>query len=201
MSLRKLIPFVIVLVTLAFAGSAFAEESHAFAKRKQDEITAMLNRGSAQGEVNKALGAIFDYPTLIQRCWGEHWTDLNDGQKAEVQKLMTTIIENNYQTNLKKALKYGTEVKSAKPEGEFMKVHIRASDSTNVHAPPVNIEYILRQEGDSWKIVDIVIEGSRMAHNYHSQIHKMMINKDQGYTYVVQKLNERVTASKPKNAK
>lgn len=197
MFIRKLVQHAALVSALAFAGSALAgEAADQFTKRKQDEITAMLNRKAPQTDVNRELGKLFDYSTLVQRCWGEHWNDLNDGQKAEVTQLMTTIIENNYEANLRKALKYETAVKSSKPEGEFTKVHIRATDTTNVHAPAVNFEYILRPDGDSWKVIDIVIEGSRMAHNYHSQIHKMMINKDQGYTYVVQKLRERAKARK-----
>jgi ABC-type transporter MlaC component len=193
---RKLIQYAAILSALALSSTALAEDADAFAKRKQDEVTAMLNRKASNAEVNKALAQIFDYSTLVQHCWGEHWNDLNDGQKAEVTQLMTTIIENNYSQNLRKALKYDTSVKSAKPEGEYTRVHIRAQDTTNAHAPAINIEYILRREGDSWKVIELIVEQSRMSKNYQRDIHKMMTNKDQGYTYVVQKLRDRANSKK-----
>jgi ABC-type transporter MlaC component len=192
MRIRRFVQAALVLSALAFGGSASAEPAKDFAKTKQDDITAMLKRNASDADVNNALSSIIDYHALVKRCFGPHWEELNDAQKSEVKTLMKQLVEKNYQKNLKKTLKYKTEVKSDKVVGNETRVHIKASDNESSHAPPVNIEYVMRQDGGSWKVVDIVTEGSSLTHNYYSQIHKMMTNKDQGYTYVVQKLKEKV---------
>ena len=192
MRTRKLLQAAVVFTVLAFGGSALAEPAKDFAKKKQDDITALLNKSASDADVNRELAAVIDYDGLVKRCFGSHWSGLNDGQKAEVTSLMRQLVEKNYQKNLKKTLKYKTEVKSDKTVGNETRVAIKASDNDSHHAPPVNIEYVMRPEGSSWKVIDIVTEGSSLTNNYYSQIHRMLTNKDQGYSYVVQKLKEKV---------
>lgn len=192
MRMRKILQGAIVLAALACGSSALAEPAKEFAKKKQDDIAAMLNKNASDADVNHALSSIIDYDALVKRCFGSHWTELNDAQKAEVTTLMRQLVEKNYQKNLKKTLKYKTEVKSDKVVGNETRVSIKASDNESSHAPPVNIEYVMRAEGGSWKVIDIVTEGSSLTNNYYAQIHRMLTNKDQGYSYVVQKLKEKV---------
>jgi ABC-type transporter MlaC component len=43
-----------------------------------------------------------------------------------------------------------------------------------------------------YKVIDIITEGSSMTKNYYDQFHKMLTTADQGYPYLVQKLQKKI---------
>jgi ABC-type transporter MlaC component len=42
--------------------------------------------------------------------------------------------------------------------------------------------------------VDIVTEGSSLTKNYYDQFHRMLTTQGQGYSYLVQKLRDKIAA-------
>ena len=58
--------------------------------------------------------------------------------------------------------------------------------------PAVQVDYVVRNASASYRIVDIVTEGSSLVKNYYEQFHKMLNTPGQGYPYIVKKLNEKL---------
>ena len=58
--------------------------------------------------------------------------------------------------------------------------------------PAVLVDYIVHGAPGSFHVVDIVTEGSSLTKSYYDQFHRMPTNADQGYAYVVKKLNDKL---------
>jgi ABC-type transporter MlaC component len=194
MSFRKIVQAALIIATLALAGTASAgDDAKTFMQREQGKITAMLQRSASQAELSAALAQLVDYDALTAASFGKYWGDgtLDDAKKAEVKGLLRQLIENNYKKNLKKILDYKTEF--ADPTGPDSAKHVKmkAQSSTNARSK-AHIEYILRVDGTSWKIIDLVTEQSRMTVNYYRQFDEMLRDSTKGYPYLVQKLKDAI---------
>ena len=62
----------------------------------------------------------------------------------------------------------------------------------NPRDPPIQIDYVVRGSPGSYHVVDIITEESSLTKNYYDQFHRMLTNPDQGYSYLVKKLNDKI---------
>jgi len=165
-------------------------------QREQQKLVAMLQKNASQADLSNALAQLVDYDALTAASFGHWWTDkdspLDDARKAEVKGLLRTLIENNYKKNLKKILDYKAEF--GEPSGPDNAKHVKMkAQSTSNARNKAHIEYILRLDGSQWKIIELIIEGSKTTANYYRQFDEMLSNpKEKGYNYLVQKLKDSI---------
>jgi ABC-type transporter MlaC component len=196
MRIRHFFQAAVLLGALSFAGSAFAEDAQEMIQREQEKVVQLLHQPRSQArdrQVNQILDAMVDYDLLSARCFGAHWDELNDAQKAESRDLIRQIVEKSWRRNLTRTLDYEVlwkGVEAGDNDGE-KEVKTEAKSKTNSREPPVRVDYVVT-ESDGWKVIDIVTEGSSLTTNYYRQIHGMMTTDGQGYPYVVQKLKEKI---------
>jgi ABC-type transporter MlaC component len=184
----------LIVAALSVSGLASADDAKAFLQREQTKLTTMLQKSSTtQAELSNAMAQVIDYDALTRQSFGEHYIngDLNDAQKAEVKGLLRTLIEKNYKKNLKKILDYKAEFGDPTGDDAAKHVKMKAQSTSNVR-DKARIEYILRANGSSWMITEFIVEGSPTTSNYYRQFHEMLTNKDKGYKYVVQKLQDSI---------
>ena len=56
----------------------------------------------------------------------------------------------------------------------------------------MQVDYIIKSNGSTHKVIDLVTEGSILSKNYYDQSHKMLTTPGQGYPYFVQKLRDKI---------
>ena len=64
----------------------------------------------------------------------------------------------------------------------------------------MQVDYVILANGDKYRVIDIVTEGSSMTKNYYDQFHRMLTTAGQGYPYVVQKLRDKIAAKEKEAA-
>ena len=67
-----------------------------------------------------------------------------------------------------------------------------AKSKSKPRDPVVRVDYVVKQTGSGYRVVDIITEGSSMTKNYYEQFRKKMHNPGEGYANIVQKLREKV---------
>jgi len=203
----------------AFAASAFAftvalavpaaaqNNAQAFVEQEHGRLSTLMRASTAPGRdasISQELDRMVDYDELARRTFGKpcpaaiaqcqnHWDSLTDDQKREVTGLLKRLVERNYKNNLKKTLDYDVSFKGARPlaSGDT-KIRTEAKSRAKPHEAPVTVDYVVAGQPGSFKVVDIVTEGSSLTKNYFEQFHKMLTTPGQGYPHVVKRLNDRI---------
>jgi ABC-type transporter MlaC component len=82
----------------------------------------------------------------------------------------------------------------ASPVAGDSSVHTEAKSISNPRDPSVLVDYVVHGAPGAFHVVDVVTEGSSLTKSYYDQFHRMLTNPDQGYAYVVRKLNDKIAA-------
>jgi phospholipid transport system substrate-binding protein len=197
-------------LALATASPAAAQSNaQAFVEQEHGRLTGLLKQPAAAGReasISQELDRMVDYDELARRTFGKpcpqtiaqcqnHWDGLSEEQKSEVTRLLRKLVEKNTKTNLKKTVDYDVAFKGSRPlaTGDT-KIRTEAKSRTNPREAPVTVDYLVAGAPGSFKVVDIVTEGSSLTKNYYEQFHRMLTTPGQGYAHVVKRLNDKIAA-------
>jgi phospholipid transport system substrate-binding protein len=209
-SAKTLLSFCLGLfafIALFASGTARADDgAQTYLEAQHQKVNALLHQpasASRDAQVSAILDQMIDYSELARRTFGQpcpaavpsctnHWNDLTDAQKAEVTGLLKKLVSRNYQKNLIKTLDYDIAYKGNQVEGGATRVRTEASSKLKPRDPPIQIDYVMVAGGGSYRVVDVFTEGSSLTKNYYDQFHRMLTTADQGYAYIVKKLNDKI---------
>ena len=195
-------------IALAFTVPAAAQNNaQAFVEQEHGRLAGLMRQPAAQSRetsITQELDRMVDYDELARRTFGKpcppaiaqcqnHWDSLGDDQKREVTSLLRRLVERNYRKNLTKTLDYQIAFIGARPlaSGDT-KIRTEAKSRVKPHEAPVTVDYVVAGQVGSFKVVDIVTEGSSLTKNYYEQFHKMLNTPGQGYPHVVKRLNDKI---------
>ncbi len=210
MRLRHLLSACLMTLAVATAGGASAAAdvtgAKSFVEREHGKLKGLVDKDASADRVKQAIDGMLDYDELARRTLGNpcpvgipsctnHWDQLTPEQRAEVTGLLRQLVEANLRKNVRKTKNYEVSYTGSKEVGSLMKVRTMAKAKDKPREPPVQIDYMILGNGDAYRVVDVMSEGSSMTKNYYTQFHKMLTTPGQGYPYVVKKLREKVAKS------
>jgi phospholipid transport system substrate-binding protein len=207
--LRSLAGIPLVLACLLGPAAVARADDGAlgFVRSQHEQLKALLRQAPSpdrDNQIGNALGQMVDYGAVTQRAFGEpcatelpgctdHWASLTDAQKGEISGLLRRLVEKNYRKNLSKTLDFDVAYDGASPAGSDTSVHTEAKSKSKPRDPPVLVDYLVHGVSGSYRVIDVVTEGSSLTKTYYDQFHRMLQNPDQGYAYIVRKLNEKIS--------
>lgn len=210
MRIRQLLPAATLAlaciglsVTNASADSAGAQT---FVEREHGRLKKLVDTDAPVPEINTALNAMIDWEEFTKFTLGNpcpkdvvtkcvnHWDELTPAQRQEVQGLLQKVVERRWRKRLKETKNFKVDYRWSKEQSDtnLAKVRTEAKDQTSSQAKPVTIDYLVRDKGGSYKVVDIMLEHSSQAKGYYTQFHEFLTTKDKGYPFLVKKLNDRI---------
>jgi phospholipid transport system substrate-binding protein len=114
----------------------------------------------AQGRYAKLAPAIsqtFDIPLMTRLAVGPDWNTLNPGQQAQVtqafERYIAAVYAERFDSYAGEQLKVTGE--QASPAGTVITSQIVKSNGE-----PVNVNYLMRQNGGSWQVADVYLNGT-----------------------------------------
>jgi phospholipid transport system substrate-binding protein len=191
---------------VAGGASADVEQAKTFVEREHGKLKTLVEANAPSDDVRKAIDNMVDYDQLAMRTLGKpcpttvpsctnHWDALTPEQRTEVTGLLRKLVEKNYHKNLNKTREYDISYRGAKDQGDNVsKIKTEAKSKAKPRDPAVQVDYVILGSGDHYRVIDIVTEGSSMTKNYYDQFHRMLTTEGQGYTYLVQKLRDKIAA-------
>lgn len=197
---------------LAGGASADVESAKTFVEREHTQIKKLVENNAPSDDVRKAIDGMVDYDQLAMRTLGKpcpptvpactnHWDELTAEQRTEVTGLLRKLVEKNYHKNLNKTRDYDISYRGAKDVGDNVsRIKTEAKSKVKPRDPAVQVDYVILGAGDKYRIIDIVTEGSSMTKNYYDQFHRMLTTAGQGYTYLAQKLRDKIAAKEKEAA-
>ena len=146
-------------------------------------------------EREKKLRAIaeshFDFAEMAQSAIGYHWRTLSPAQQNEFVPLFTAFIEDAYLSRIESysVEKINQQIQSSSIQ--FTRQTNDGPDYAEVYSTvvlhdqkdPIPVNYLMRHDGDEWKIYDITIDSISVIANYRNQFNRVLNND--GYDKLV----------------
>jgi phospholipid transport system substrate-binding protein len=133
----------------------------------------------------------FDYREMAKRSLGATWGSIGAGQRDEFVRLFSDLLESSYSDKIEKYAKnvridYTGEILDGQ-YAEVRTVVVKPNDR-------IPLNYRLLNEGGTWKVYDVVIEGVSLVSNYRSQFSRII--HESSYAELVNRLRTKVSELK-----
>jgi ABC-type transporter MlaC component len=204
------LPTVLTFTALALAAPASAEGvgAQGFIQHEHSKLERMLRdppSPARDAQINQALEGFVDFDELARRAFGEPcpasipscddlWAGYSDAQKAELKDLLGQLVRKSYRKNLTKTLDYDVAYRGERTAAGDTRVLTEAKSKSKPRDPAVLVDYVVKQTGAGYRVVDIITEGSSLTKNYYDQFRKKMNNPSEGYPNIVQKLHDKIAS-------
>ena len=141
-----------------------------------------------QRKVRSIVDPHFDYQEMAKRSLGPAWGKLSAGQRQEFVALFSQLLEASYSDKIEKyAQRVKIDYTGEIPSGNTVEVRtvvVKANDR-------IPLNYRLMDEGGTWKVYDVVIEGVSLVSNYRSQFSRII--HESSYAELVRRLKTKVS--------
>jgi phospholipid transport system substrate-binding protein len=173
-------------------------------KQANDKISGLLKQKVATGspeekdlaaKVASSVRDFLDIDELGKRAMGDHWAKLKPEEQAEFISTLRSLIEDNYVRGLRSNLEYTVDYTGETSDHDGNPV-VATMINTKRHNRPYKIEvdYVLKKDGDKWKAWDVRTDGVGLVENYRQQFDKIM-EKD-GFSGLIAKMKKKQSAEK-----
>ena len=158
-------------------------------------IAVFKDQGVAPADREKKLRAIaeshFDFEKMARTAVGLHWRDFSEQQRGEFVPLFTNFIEDVYLSRMEQYSVEKVQQTVQSSSIQFIKERMDAPDQAVVfssvtlqdRAKPVDVNYLMKRDGEEWKIYDITIDAISVIANYRNQFNRVL--NDGGYDKLV----------------
>jgi phospholipid transport system substrate-binding protein len=191
--LIKSVVFALILQLLVGVGAIWAGPPTEIARQVIEQALDILQNPACRGEerrqmVKRIVDPHFDYQEMAKRSLGPTWSKLNASQRSEFVQLFAQLLEASYSDKIEKyAQRVKIEYKGEILDGDTAEVRtvvVRANDR-------IPLNYRLLNEGGTWKVYDVVIEGVSLVSNYRSQFSRII--HESSYAELVRRLKIKVS--------
>ena len=164
---------LILSISIIVSGSAFAAESKSassppsqFVQKLGDTALMSLTSKNAprslrEKRVREILRNNFDVTTIGRFALGTYWRDASEAQRKEYLGLFEDMIVQTYTTRFEDYSGETLRVSGFTASGDTDS--IVTSQVIQKDGPPINLEWRVRKEEGSLRIVDVVVEGISMS--------------------------------------
>jgi len=185
--------FGLTIQMLLGAAGAWAGPPTDIAKQVIERALNALNDPSSKGEerrqkVKRIVDPYFDYQEMAKRSLGPTWGKLNASQRHEFVQIFSQLLEASYSDKIEKyAQRVKIDYTGEILDGQYAEVRtvvVKANDR-------IPLNYRLMNEGGTWKVYDVIIEGVSLVSNYRSQFSRII--HESGYAELVKRLKTKVS--------
>ncbi len=137
----------------------------AFVKQTGNEFSAVVGDASTPDEKKRRLqpfvDKVVDVDEVARFCLGRFWNRATPEQQREYTDLFHRVLMNNIVGHMGDYKQTRVNVILGKPELRDGLVYVPTTIEREGN-PPAHVTWIVQQEGNSYRIVDVVAEGTSM---------------------------------------
>ena len=177
------------------------EDARAFVERRLEAIRRDLREGAPDERVARSVDALLDFDELTQRSLGKpcpkrlpsctnEWDRLADDQQRAITLRMRRIVGSQVRRALAQTLDCTLSY-----AGDLSIVRTEAKRCPRKSDEDMRVDYVVRSSASARAVVEIVTEGSSTTANYYDQFHRMLSTDGQGYAYLSERLDAKLSRS------
>lgn len=143
----------------------------AFIQKLGDRAIKTFSDKAAKAGAKEKFRALlvegFDIPYIARWVLGRYWNVANDAQRQEYMGLFERMIVDAYAGRFAEYSGETFKITGARPEGEA-----DSTVSTQIvrpSGPPINVDWRVRKNGATYKIIDVAVEGVSMGVTQRSE--------------------------------
>lgn len=199
-----MIRLIITTLTLllALSAPAFAQKvgpGSTAVKAANEKISALLKQtpaaGSQQekdlaGKVTTSVRDLLDIDELGKRAMADQWAKLTPDQQKEFLSTLRALIEDNYIRGLRANIAYSVSYtgESTDKEGNVIVTTV-VNTKRKGRAFKIQIDYVLKKQGDKLKAWDVKTDGVGLVANYRTQFNKI-VDKE-GFSGLISRMKKK----------
>ena len=171
----------------------------AFVRHFGEQAIAVLADQSLAGDqreqaFRELLTAGFDVKTIGRFVLGRYWRKATEAERAEYGRLYEDLIVATYARQLSSYAGEGLKVAGVRQRDG--KSALVASRFLRAEGEPVQLDWRLLRRGDTWRIVDVVVEGMSMALSQRSEFKAVIRGNGGRVEALLEKLREKTRQAK-----
>jgi phospholipid transport system substrate-binding protein len=118
----------------------------------------------------------FDFTAMARSALGLHWKDLNDQQRDDFTKTFTSFLQDSYLSRIQdysgQQVNYlgASDIDAGRSE-------VKTTIDQAGGKAPIQVNYMLRQDGGKWLIYDVTVDNISIAANYRNQFNRVINNQ------------------------
>lgn len=210
--LKKILTTILTCGVLAFAGGAAAQETpDALVKRISNDVmeAAKTDKEIQAGNQKKILEMVeakvlpyVDSQRMTALAAGRHWREASPEQKQRLSEEFRDLLVYTYSGAISQVRDQKLEFKPFRADPTDTEVEVR-SQVIQPRGEPIQLNYRLAKEGNSWKIYDVNVMGAWLVASYkNSFATEISKNGIDGLIKVLSDKNKRLAtaAAKPSKA-
>ena len=136
-------------------------------------------------QLEKTVGARFDYQEMSRRALGAPWNTLTDQQKEDFVSLFQTLLTNSYADKIETYSGEGVQYLTERMEKEYAEVRTKVLSGKT----EIPLDYRLINKSDDWRVYDVVVDGVSLVNNYRGQFSKIL--RASSYSDLVDQLRKK----------
>ncbi len=149
-----------------------AEEAAQFVRDFSGEAIALLSDPDVtpmqqDRAFRRLLNDGFELDIIGRFVLGRHWRRASEDERAEFQKVFEDYLVAGYARQLSAFSDERFEVGQAQPQGD--RGELVTSKIIRAEAEDIRVDWRLRRTDESWRIIDVIVEGVSMATTYRSE--------------------------------
>ncbi len=136
-------------------------------------------------QLEKVVGARFDYQEMSRRSLGAHWNTLSDQEKQEFVGLFRTLLTNSYADKIETYSGEGVHYLNERTEKDYAEVRTKVLSGKT----EIPLDYRLINKAEDWRVYDVVVDGVSLVNNYRGQFTKIL--RSSSYSDLVDQLRKK----------
>jgi phospholipid transport system substrate-binding protein len=151
----------------------------------EKDLQAPTKSEERRKQLEKTVGARFDYPEMSRRALGAPWNTLSDPEKQEFVALFQTLLTNSYADKIETYSGEGVQYLNERTEKDYAEVRTKVLSGKT----EIPLDYRLINKADDWRVYDVVVDGVSLVNNYRGQFTKIL--RASSYSDLVDQLRKK----------
>lgn len=137
---------------------------------REKELQQPAKSEERRKQLEKTVGARFDYQEMSRRALGAPWNTLTDSEKQEFVALFQTLLTNSYADKIETYSGEGVQYLNERTEKDYAEVRTKVLSGKT----EIPLDYRLINKSDDWRVYDVVVDGVSLVNNYRGQFTKIL---------------------------
>jgi phospholipid transport system substrate-binding protein len=137
---------------------------------REKELKQPAKGDERRQQLEKVVGARFDYQEMSRRALGAPWNQLSEQEKQEFVSLFRTLLTNSYADKIETYSGEGVQYLNERTEKEYAEVRTKVLSGKT----EIPLDYRLIHKAEDWRVYDVVVDGVSLVNNYRGQFAKIL---------------------------
>ena len=152
---------------------------------QEEELKQPGKAEERRQQLEKVVGARFNYREMSRRSLGAPWKTLSDQEKQEFVDLFRTILTSSYAHKIETYSGESVQYLNERTEKNYAEVRTKVLSGKT----KIPLDYRLINKAEEWRVYDVVVDGVSLVNNYRGQFTKII--RASSYSDLVERLREK----------